>query len=124
MHFEIPKTDKELTWEMEAHFTQAVQAKVEPRLSNSIGAATEISLKGFTIGVKANLKTYYYMVPRAKKDTYQLGGANSQTYETLQHTHTPPPPPPPLSQHFFFSLSPFLSDFYLASRLSICCLLG
>jgi hypothetical protein len=28
------------------------------------------------------------MVQRAKKDTYQLGGANSQTYETLQHTHT------------------------------------
>jgi hypothetical protein len=39
------------------------------------------------------------MVPRAKKDTYQLGGANSQTYKTLQHTHHPP------SQNNFLSLS-------------------
>jgi hypothetical protein len=49
--------DKELTWEKEAHFTQEVEAKVEPKLSNPIGAATEISLKGFTLGVKGNVKT-------------------------------------------------------------------
>ncbi len=50
--------DKELTWEKEAHFfTQGVEAKVETKLSNPIGAATEISLKGFTLGVKGNLKT-------------------------------------------------------------------
>ncbi len=41
---------------VKAHFTQGVKAKVEPKSSNPIGAATEISPKGFTIRVKTKLK--------------------------------------------------------------------
>jgi hypothetical protein len=33
------------------------QAQSWTKLSNPIGGATEISLKGFTLGVKGNLKT-------------------------------------------------------------------
>jgi hypothetical protein len=44
------------------------------------------------------------MVPRAKKDTYQLGGANSQTYKTM-HTHSPTPPKTIFSLSLSLSLS-------------------
>jgi hypothetical protein len=41
---------------VKAHFTQGVKAKVEPKWSNPIGAATEICPKGFTIRVKTKLR--------------------------------------------------------------------
>jgi hypothetical protein len=41
---------------VKAHFTQGVKAKVEPKSSNPIGAATEISPKCFTIRVNTKIK--------------------------------------------------------------------
>jgi hypothetical protein len=62
MQFEIPKMDKELTWEMEALFTQGVEAKVETKLSNPIGTATEISLMGFFTRSKGQPKNKILLV--------------------------------------------------------------
>jgi hypothetical protein len=51
---------------IKAHFTLRVKAKVELELNIPIGAITEISPKGFTLGVKAkNIYTfliYHFMV--------------------------------------------------------------
>jgi hypothetical protein len=118
MQFEIPKTDKVLTWEMEAHFTQGVEAKVP------IGAATEISLKGFTIGVKAQPENIILYGPKGEKGwiPINLGEPIPKPMKLCNtHTHTHPL----FSQNHFLSLSlHFCLIFYLASRLSICCLLG
>jgi hypothetical protein len=62
--------------------TLGVKAKVELKSSIPIGAITEISPKGFTIGVKAekgsnffNLPLYHpNLAPRQKKGTFQVGG--------------------------------------------------
>ncbi len=63
------------------HFTLGVKAKVGFKSSIPIGAITEISPKGFTLGVKAdfffkffNLSLYGLdLASRHKKDTFQLG---------------------------------------------------
>jgi hypothetical protein len=64
------------------YFTIGVNAKVELKSSIPIGSITEISSKGFTIGVKAENENIFFfnlplygpdLSPRPKKDTYQLG---------------------------------------------------
>jgi hypothetical protein len=44
---------------IEAHFTQVVKAKVQPKLSIPIGAKVEISPKGFTIQVKVKIEKIF-----------------------------------------------------------------
>jgi hypothetical protein len=44
-------------WKYKARFTLGLQAKVELKPSIPIGAITQISPKGFTLGVKAEKKT-------------------------------------------------------------------
>jgi len=64
-----------------AHFTLGVKAKVGFKSRIPIGAITEITPKGFTLGVKAekeniflNLSIYDLdLASRHKKDTFQLG---------------------------------------------------
>jgi hypothetical protein len=108
MQFEIPKTDKVLTWEMEAHFTQGVEAKVP------IGAATEISLKGFTIGVKAQPENIILYGPKGEKGWIPINLGEPipkpmKLCNTHTHTHTPSSP----KTIFSLSLSIFVSFFIL-----------
>jgi len=51
-----------------AHFTLGVRANVRPKSSIPIGAKVEISPKGFTIGVKAEIgKKTFQSAPSANK---------------------------------------------------------
>jgi hypothetical protein len=48
----------------EAHFTQGVEANVQLKSSIPIGAKVEISPKGFTLGVKAEIEKIFSICPR------------------------------------------------------------
>jgi hypothetical protein len=47
-----------------ARFTLGVRANVQPKSSIPIGAKVEISHKGFTIGVKAEIEKYFSICPK------------------------------------------------------------
>jgi hypothetical protein len=49
---------------LEARFTPGVRANVQPRSSIPIGAKVEISPKGFTLGVKAELEKNLFNLPK------------------------------------------------------------
>jgi hypothetical protein len=46
-----------------ARFTLGIRAKVQPKSSIPIGAKVEISPKGFTLGVKAELEKIFSICP-------------------------------------------------------------
>jgi len=48
----------------EASFTIGVRADVQPKSSISIGAKAEIGLKGFTLGVKAEIEKIFSINPK------------------------------------------------------------
>jgi hypothetical protein len=48
-----------------AHFTLGVRADVQPKSSITIGAKVEISPKGFTLGVKAEIDKIFSICPQA-----------------------------------------------------------
>jgi len=48
-----------------AHFTLGVRAHVQPKSSILIGAKVEISPKGFTLGVTAELEKIFQSTPRS-----------------------------------------------------------
>jgi hypothetical protein len=49
-----------------AHFTLGVRANVQPKSSIPIDARVEISPKGFTLGVKAELEKIFSICPKLK----------------------------------------------------------
>jgi hypothetical protein len=49
---------------IEAHFTEVVKAKVQPKSSIPINAKVEISPKGFTIRVKAEIEKIFSICPK------------------------------------------------------------
>jgi hypothetical protein len=48
----------------QASFTLGVRANVQPKSSIPIGAKVEISPKGFTLGVKAEIKKNFSVCPK------------------------------------------------------------
>ncbi len=48
----------------QAHFTLRVRANVQPKSSIPIGAKVEISPKGFTLGVKADIEKNFSICPK------------------------------------------------------------
>jgi hypothetical protein len=49
-----------------AHFTKGVKANVQLKSSIPLGAKIEISPKGFTLGVKAELEKIFSICPNAE----------------------------------------------------------
>jgi len=47
-----------------AHFTLGVRANVQPKSSTPIGAKVEITPKGFTLGVKAEIEKNFSICPK------------------------------------------------------------
>jgi len=47
-----------------AHFTLRVRANIQPKSNNPIGAKVEISPKGFTLKVKAEIEKKFSICPK------------------------------------------------------------
>jgi hypothetical protein len=67
--FEHLKTHKS----NKAHFTLGVKANVQPKSSIPIGAKVEISPKGFTLGVKAELEKNLFNLPKVTHNAELYG---------------------------------------------------
>ncbi len=56
-----------------AHFTLGVKANVQPKSSIAIGAKVEISPKGFTLGVEAELEKNLFNLPKVTNNAELYG---------------------------------------------------